>query len=127
MKQSLKEKWTKFKEEHQELISDVEAFTIIAGVTVTSIICGYQLCKFRTAVDLHDTLIVDKHSDIGRALAAMKRMNDGKACSIYTKTMTNGMPTDKLGELGKCIANLAGADNVNNVKWTNVIMMGSEE
>lgn len=127
MKQSLKEKWTKFKEEHAEIIANIEAGVIIAGVAVAGIFFGYQVCKAKTAIDLHDTLLVDKHSDIGRTLTAMKNMNNDKVCAVYTKTMTNGMPTDKLGELGECIANLAGADNVNNVKWTNVIMMGSEE
>ena len=127
MKQSLKEKWTKFKEEHQDQIDEAIGWVCFTGVAVASMFCGYQMCKLQTAINLHDTLIVEKSSDVGRALEAMRRMNTDKDCAVYTKTMTNGMPTDKLGELGECIANLAGLDNVNNVKWTNVIMMGSEE
>lgn len=124
---SLKEKWTKFKEEHQDQIDEAIGWVCFAGVATASIFLGYQVCKLKTAVDLSNALIVDKDSDIGRALTAMRRMNEDKACAVYTKTITNGLPTSKLGELGECVTNLAGADKTNNVKWTNFIMVGSEE
>lgn len=124
---SLKEKWTKFKEEHQHQIDEVTGYALFFGTMAVAIFAGYQVCKLKTAVDLSNTLIVDKDSDIGRALTAMRRMNEDKACAVYTKTITNGLPTSKLGELGECVTNLAGADKTNNVKWTNFIMVGSEE